>query len=418
MDLAKARETALACRNADELLTFFYKLQTYDEFVERDYQSIFRGYVVRDPDDVRLLIPMINIVNKGTIQVAPSTLPGHPGFGLFADRTFNAGDYICEYGGYTSATPTMYDYDPDVKALSAYFLAIDRVTWIQDARMHFRLDEPGRFPNGLPWQYKKDVMEGYDVEKHRNNAQFVTTKALRRNALYASRKIKKGDEIFADYGPSYAWETIFDMGFLKKLFGPQWKPEFIPEEPKWLEAWNPETTLSTMRKTLNSRYGTLDTWVFYYETAVAEGLSRADIRNTFLDYYVIKSDTDHRRTDLLLQALRVYESFNVDPAPVTLNVKNHLVYSRDVLVVDTQIATIGGILTDAPIMEGMIRIDGYGKMWYLYPNRLYRLGDWGNHAQFGDDANAYLRLRIQDMVVEVRTRRPVKHNERVIIILE
>lgn len=417
MDLATARKIALACRNADELLSFFDTLQNYDHFIERDYQSILRGYIVRDPNDVVLLIDLINIVNKGIVRVAPSTLPGHPGYGLFADRTFNGGEYICEYGGYISATPTMYDYEPNVKALSAYFLAIDRAKWIQDARMHFRLDEPGRFPNGLPWKRKSEVKEGYDVEKHRNNAQFVTTKDRRRNALFAARKIKKGEEIFADYGSSYAWETIFDMDFLTQLFGPQWKPEPAPEEPEWLEAWDPNTTLRDMRKTLNSRYGTLDTWLMYYETAIDEDVPREDIQNTFLNYYVIKTDADHRSPQLL-QALRIYESYDdIDPAPVTLDDKGRLIYRRDVSVVHTKITTMGGILTDAPIMDGMILITtAEGKPWYLYPNRLYRLRDWGNHAQRGSEgANAYLHLRIQDMVVEVRTNRPVRAGDRVII---
>jgi SET domain-containing protein len=118
------------------------------------------------------------------VFVKRSRLPG-AGKGLFANVDFNRGDRITEYAGRKRKWADVKDED----GYNTYLLRLDRATAI-DARLS---KSPGRFAN--------DALGFVRVAGLRNNAEYNIYGD--RCFIEATKKIKKGEEIFVGYGREF-----------------------------------------------------------------------------------------------------------------------------------------------------------------------------------------------------------------------
>ncbi|HWA35056.1 MAG TPA: SET domain-containing protein [Cyclobacteriaceae bacterium] len=126
------------------------------------------------------------------VLIKKSLLPG-AGKGLFAKTAFKKGDRITEYAGPLKKWKDVKDQD----GYNAYLLRLNRTTAI-DAR---RSKSPGRYAN--------DAAGFVRVPGLRNNAEYLTYG--NRCFIEATRKIKKGEEIFVSYGGEF-WRLQKKIG--------------------------------------------------------------------------------------------------------------------------------------------------------------------------------------------------------------
>lgn len=117
------------------------------------------------------------------LRVAKSSIP-NAGKGLFADRDFSIGENIVRYGG-EILTTAQYDKRYADDAMGAYGVQLDEDRVI-DAR---------RTDAGVA-RYACD----YHGSRRKPNAEYVADDETDEVWVVATRKIKKGQEIFTDYG--------------------------------------------------------------------------------------------------------------------------------------------------------------------------------------------------------------------------
>ncbi len=117
------------------------------------------------------------------LSVRKSTIAG-AGKGLFAERTFKKGENIARYGGEILTTEE-YNARYEADAMGAYGVQLDDARVI-DAR---------RTDAGVA-RYACD----YHGSRKKPNAEYIADDENDEVWIVATRKIKKGDEIFTDYG--------------------------------------------------------------------------------------------------------------------------------------------------------------------------------------------------------------------------
>ena len=117
-------------------------------------------------------------------QVRRSLVPG-AGFGLFALRTFEAGDLLGEYAG-------------------------DLLTFWQQQRTpdwtYVAAAGPDRFVDAGPYPHVKARYINHHFDPDRINARYVDVSDYR-VLVRATRRIAAGEEFYADYGPRY-WNRV------------------------------------------------------------------------------------------------------------------------------------------------------------------------------------------------------------------
>jgi SET domain-containing protein len=118
------------------------------------------------------------------VIVKRSQLPG-AGKGLFAKIDFKKGDRITEYVGRRRKWKDVKDED----GYNGYLLRLNRTTAI-DAR-----------PSKSPGRYANDAAGFVKIKGLRNNAEYNIYG--NRCFIEATRRIKKGEEIFVGYGKEF-----------------------------------------------------------------------------------------------------------------------------------------------------------------------------------------------------------------------
>mmetsp|Transcript_20501 Transcript_20501/g.26570 ORF Transcript_20501/g.26570 Transcript_20501/m.26570 type:complete len:139 (-) Transcript_20501:1756-2172(-) len=104
------------------------------------------------------------------------------GYGLFAQRSFEPDEVICEYRG---------------RVLSlAQVLRLKDTTYVMGLSMNVHLDANDAFQ--VPGRYVND-----NFDETKLNAKFIKYPKLWKAKVVATRTIQPGDEIYAPYGESY-----------------------------------------------------------------------------------------------------------------------------------------------------------------------------------------------------------------------
>lgn len=192
------------------------------------------------------LIDLINRFHLGIIEVKASNIR-NAGNGLFALKHFQRGELICDYGGLlTSNNANDYLEDGD-KTMGAYSVEITESDdprfkgWYVDARRFFTINEPGRWANML--------------RNGSNNAEIATSidfRGLPKLQLFATARIRYGEEIYLDYGSEYYWgeeqaegivrrgndvyaDRDYTKGEVVGIYAKKMRPK-RPETLNWLQA--------------------------------------------------------------------------------------------------------------------------------------------------------------------------------------
>jgi SET domain-containing protein len=126
----------------------------------------------------------MRINQRKLVSVKRSQLP-RAGKGLFAKIDFAKGDRITEYAGPRKKWKDVKEQD----GYNAYLLRLNRTTAI-DAR-----------PSKSPGRYANDAAGLVRMRGLKNNAEYLTYG--NRCFIEATRKIKKGEEIFVSYGRAF-----------------------------------------------------------------------------------------------------------------------------------------------------------------------------------------------------------------------
>lgn len=149
--------------------------------------------------------------DRATIIEAPSTIPG-AGTGVFAARDIAKDEYIVEYIGYfqTSAdmTPAESTYAMGV-GNGVSIIGDNIAAKINDTCLFERIDDTT--PEGLEkvqQMFSNRVIPRHATLDHNAKYVIIGMGELARCFVAAARDIKKGEELFADYGPSY-WMSRF-----------------------------------------------------------------------------------------------------------------------------------------------------------------------------------------------------------------
>lgn len=184
---------------------------------------------VTHPTIKAILAEVISVVTDGPdVKKAEEE---RMGYGLFADRDYEEDDkVITEYGGnrlqfnpnvsFTSG-PQMGQFgNPYIQTLMLPTLSGDKLlaqhgqTWVVDARLFFRLREKGRWANTIPWdrdnpaESNPNNAEMHLASRTSDNKEIHPIKRIVEVSLLPGKTLKKGEEIFIDYGPLYAPEFL------------------------------------------------------------------------------------------------------------------------------------------------------------------------------------------------------------------
>ena len=117
-------------------------------------------------------------------EVKPSSIPGI-GQGLFPLTTLHSGDTI---GPYTGEVITDADAECEPYVSSPYVFWICRDHWVVG-------------------EGEKSTYTCYINHSYRPNCRFVVSTRWKTVRLEVIKRIRRGQEIFVDYGPEY-WEAI------------------------------------------------------------------------------------------------------------------------------------------------------------------------------------------------------------------
>lgn len=160
----------------------------FDWFVDR-ISKIRINYAIDLERYKTIIVNLINVVNKHC-QVAPSLIPG-AGMGLYAAKDFEEHERITFYGGVFCSAAMGELFNLKGSVCDYIFTFSDGN--VRDAYVYFKIkDELGRWINS---------------NKERVNAYFIPEilqgDPLPHVVVYAYKPIKKGEEIYVDYGDLY-----------------------------------------------------------------------------------------------------------------------------------------------------------------------------------------------------------------------
>jgi hypothetical protein len=432
-NVEKLQEIVNKSKNINELIektkNFRNNFKKTTEFI-----NIISNFVIKTEEEINKdCIELINFIHKNQVQIKQSEIPG-AGYGLFADKDFKKGEIICAYGGYLTVTKKIYDYEDNFYDLTSYFLEQEndrkKLHFIQDSRIFFKLSEPGRFPNSVPWglnqmcHYKNKCIYN-NAKFKKNEAQKSSEKPVSSNII-AARDILKGEEIYCQYGQEYQWHRI---PFMIKLLENKSLPRAtfrLPSVPK--EAFvipqnfdlNKEL-FKNITLTLDSPFGVIEQLIIYMETlydVMHKSFENIDFYNIFFANYFIKKDDFYKKQTN--EVLYKYQNY--------LSLTEFLKIQDDYSVVaETEIpenvncTTFGGIITNVDLFYNNItksipipnHVD-----WFIYPYKIFKFTDFGNFADWTSDinqSNCELIMSEKDFIIHVRTTKEIKKNERIII---
>lgn len=184
--------------------------------------------------DIKNVVRKVNIlatITDNHVFVKQSTIP-NAGFGLFARKNIKEGALITEYGGRMITAQEIgnrdyiYEFPEKLVRIIRDSPGISREEKVKidasirrykgtvlDARTNFRLSEMGRWINSDPLQ--QNVVLIFLGEK---NGEWKI-------GFEAIREIKKGEEIFVDYGKKY-WTNCRICGIQTNLMCSETKIPF------------------------------------------------------------------------------------------------------------------------------------------------------------------------------------------------
>jgi hypothetical protein len=387
-----------------------------------------KNVTIYDPETIDSFVDLINQANDGVYVANKSTLK--PGLrGLFAKKDFKKGDFICEYGGFLSAAKPFYDHynrnysvelmlfsDTELDLLKQQsqqeqkykvdiektkrdkeekfeFKSIDddeeeekdeeyekekqeletlserthkKIRFYLDGEYHFKLGQPGRFANGVPW-----TIENEPFKKEQNNA--VMTERYFKVSLYASKQIKKNEEILLEYGTNFDWGDIYNSDDLKR-----WG---------WTLKKNKELTMTT-KKTLPGdenlktirKFAPLDVIEGY--VSMINNESDLDVKKDLWErfswyvlQYAITDVNDKKRACAIVRTV-------IGPSKLMLNDVDVLC-ARQPFKSGEVITSMGGMVTRENVFG--LSDPAFGAMkfgqWWVFPHMCYYIRDFGNHAK-------------------------------------
>jgi hypothetical protein len=158
---------------------------------------------------IDLIISLANwVLLKQGVAIGKSRIPvAFPAVlhGLFALKPFAKDGYTyIGYGGIEHVP------GKTVVRADAYSITLQDSKRVISAYTHFKLNQAGRWANGFPWDASTDANQRRSFF---NNAVFDDTDGARGTFediyLRPVINIDAGDEIYAQYGPGYSWESIY-----------------------------------------------------------------------------------------------------------------------------------------------------------------------------------------------------------------
>jgi len=230
-------------RGIAQVLDMEEELQNFQGggYSEEDVFLMLKHYEIKFVEDVQhpKLLPLVNFccLDIG-VEVKPSTFL-QAGNGLYALRNFRKDEVICSYGGSLSDR-NENDYingltEGELNDRSAYALEINEPTslfhrWVVDSKRFFKLFQPGRWANGVPWNdppafpvYSSQTGEVIVNPRSSNAVYLVQNDRYRpifpEYVLKATSFIPAGSEIIVNYGRIYGWNNIY-YGFEKQTEHP------------------------------------------------------------------------------------------------------------------------------------------------------------------------------------------------------
>lgn len=172
-----------------------------EEITKRHLKIWIGYYKITNENDLRteLLIKLTNwVLEDEGLAVIMSDKKG-AGYGLFTNRKIPARSYICEYGGKLVSDII----DIDTPETSRYILTnynssnITFSEWNFDSELFFRINQVGRYINGVKKEEKEEKNCQYEVYEEFN---------LPCAKIYSTKDIQPFSEIYAYYGPNYTIE--------------------------------------------------------------------------------------------------------------------------------------------------------------------------------------------------------------------
>lgn len=126
------------------------------------------------------------------------------GHSAFANRDFDSGEFVCEYASTVRVrqTPDIYDERNEELNIGCYCLDASYKGTIYTFDATSKLKDPGRYINHASKNYNLNIMKPVMVGKPPNNRLRI--------GFLARKPIKKGEELFFDYGvkdPDLPWLT-------------------------------------------------------------------------------------------------------------------------------------------------------------------------------------------------------------------
>jgi hypothetical protein len=132
-------------------------------------------------------LPPAGSGGNASLIIAPSLIP-HAGLGCFADRDYQSGEVVCEYTGTVLSTVQMLRTRDWTYMMGLGKDRTGRRVWV-DARVHLRVK--ARYIN-----------HHFDASHWNLNLRYLADE--RKCVLTANRLIRKGEELYFDYGAPYS----------------------------------------------------------------------------------------------------------------------------------------------------------------------------------------------------------------------
>lgn len=390
---------------------------------------------IYDPKMVDLFIGLIKETNKDVYIARDSKL--QEGLrGLFAKRNFQKGEFICEYGGFLSATEPYYDhfnrnYAVQIKLYSdaQNEMMLHQVKQLELAEEAYKKgdifekleelkkkgregekDEPlyaGKYEGESDEEEEEEEDEHeklthagikfyLDGEHHFKLNQLGSfangvpwtesmepTKEEQNNAtmvekyfkvsLHASRDIKQGEEILVEYGDEYYWEDIYPVNDLKK-----WGIK-VPEKESFKKAKKVLPRPDELEKI--QTYASLDVMEDYVKMILSKNDpdEQNELWKQFVDYLleytITKVEDKHRALAIVKTIIAKQEN------PKFIINDDNILCANIMFDIGDEVTTMSGMVT----RENVFGIPGYEAMkfgqWWIFPHMCYLIEDFGNHAK-------------------------------------